>query len=198
MTENSSCSSVIGSSEILDPYDPAALRLNPSLSEGVPTKKVIVSIKVEKPNKQDFIRVHPTHRLETAVIEVRRDKEFYIVHPSLQVATSDECYSVVLLFYVNTAGTPGWWPIRKPGADGKWNPYHESAMELSQGAINQWTRIQANTDAGRYEATVALAKMPEPVWPEMPLARLIELGFKGRIIDDINHPVLQKLRGEAV
>src|SRR6516165_312651 len=101
---------------------------------------------------------------------------------------------VVLRQYGRNSGV---WPIRKPGADGKWNPYHESAMELSQGANHQWTRIQANTDAGRYEATVALAKMPEPVWPEMPLARLIELGFKGRIIDDINHPVLQKLRGEV-
>src|SRR5262249_43667983 len=97
MTEISS-DATINSSEALDPYNPANLRLNPSLSEGVPTKKVIVSIKVEKPNKQDFIRVHPTYRLETAVIEVRRDKEFYLVAPSLQIATSDECYSVVLFF----------------------------------------------------------------------------------------------------
>jgi hypothetical protein len=186
-----------GSSAALDPYDPLALRLNPSLSEGVPTKKVIVSIKVDKPNKQDFIRVHPDHRLETAVIEVKRDKEFYLVHPSLQVAASAECYPVVIFLYVNTAGTPGWWPIRLPSSDGKHNPYHESALALARGAMHEWTRIQANTDAGRYEATVAVAKMPEPEWPDQPLNKLIELGFRGRIIDDIDHPVLKRLRGEV-
>jgi hypothetical protein len=186
-----------GGGAALDPYDPESLRLNPSLSGGVPTKKVIVSIKVDKPNKQDFIRVHPTHRLETALIEVKRDKEFYLVHPSLQVAVSDECFPVVVLFYVNTAGTPGWWPIRLPTSDGKHNPYHESALALSEGAKHEWSRIQANLDAGRYEATVAIAKMPEPVWPDLSLKKLIELAFRGRIIDDINHPVLQKLRGEV-
>jgi hypothetical protein len=35
------------------------------------------------------------------------------------------------------------------------------------------------------------------VWPDITFSRMLELGFRGKVIDTLDHPVLRKLRGEA-
>jgi hypothetical protein len=182
-----------------DPFDPASLRLKANFAEGMATKKLLSSIPVEKPNKQDFIRVHPdpAYRLEAALIEIKRDREFYLVRPEYQDALTGESFPAVLFLFVNTLGTPRFWPIRLP-IDGKRNNlYHETALEYAQQATTQWLRVRANLDLGGYEATVALAKLPEPNWPEQPMSELLRLAFRDRIIDREDHPVILKLRGET-
>jgi len=37
----------------------------------------------------------------------------------------------------------------------------------------------------------------EPEWPEMPLADILRLGFKDKLIQTLDHVVLRQLRGEA-
>jgi hypothetical protein len=52
--------------------------------------------------------------------------------------------------------------------------------------------------AGGYDVYVAIGEgLPEPVFPEKPLADLLRLGFKDRIIDRVDHRVVQQLRGEV-
>jgi hypothetical protein len=181
----------------LDPFDPASFRVKTNFAEGVPTKRLITSIPVERPHKQDFIRTHPEHQLDVALLELKRDREIFIVRPECQEALSNECFTATLFLYVNTLMTPRFWPVRLPGRDGKHNPYHASALEIAQRAIHEWTRVQANQDLGAYEATIALAKLPEPTWPEQSMGELLRLAFRDRIIDALDHPVLLKLRGES-
>ena len=40
-------------------FDPAALRLNQSFADTVGVKKLTTTVPVRKPNRQDFVRVHP-------------------------------------------------------------------------------------------------------------------------------------------
>jgi hypothetical protein len=47
---------------------------------------------------------------------------------------------------------------------------------------------------GRVEQ--AAGQFPEPKWPETTLEQLLEIAFKGRVIDTMDHPVLRRLRGE--
>jgi len=42
------------------------------------------------------------------------------------------------------------------------------------------------------------AKLPDPKWPTMTLSEIIDMAFDKFYIDDINHPVLQRLRGEKM
>ena len=42
-----------------DPFDPAALRLDQSFADTVGVKKHVTTVPVRKPNRQDFVRVHP-------------------------------------------------------------------------------------------------------------------------------------------
>ena len=39
--------------------------------------------------------------------------------------------------------------------------------------------------------------LPEPEWPELSLRELLRIAFKDKMIDDLGHPVLRKLRGEV-
>jgi hypothetical protein len=68
-----------------DPFDPAALWLDQSFSEGPAVKKLLTTIPVRKPGPQDFVRTRPgeEYRLDTAVINLKDDRETYLVAPLL-------------------------------------------------------------------------------------------------------------------
>ena len=42
-----------------DPFDPSSLRLDQSFADGEGVKKLLLTVPVRKPNRQDFVRVHP-------------------------------------------------------------------------------------------------------------------------------------------
>jgi hypothetical protein len=55
----------------------SALRLDQNYADTVGVKKLLTSVPVRKPNKQDFVRVHqdPGYRLTpAAIIELREDR----------------------------------------------------------------------------------------------------------------------------
>jgi len=37
--------------------------------------------------------------------------------------------------------------------------------------------------------------LSDPEWPTLPLGALLEIAFKGHLIDGPNHPVMQRLNG---
>jgi hypothetical protein len=51
--------SVVGATEVPNPFDIEKLRLNPSFVETAGVKKRVTTVPVKKPSKQDFIRVRP-------------------------------------------------------------------------------------------------------------------------------------------
>ena len=63
--------------------------------------------------------------------------------------------------------------------------------------MTRWVRLKANRALGAYEITEAPGSIPEPVWPTHTFADLLRIGFRGRTIDSIDHPVLKRLRGEC-
>jgi len=56
-----------------DPFNPASLRLDPSYVETMGVRKLLITVPVRKPNKQEFVRVHPEpmYRLTPAAIRSR-------------------------------------------------------------------------------------------------------------------------------
>jgi hypothetical protein len=79
----------------LNPFDNLlALRLDQSYADTVGVKKLLTTVPVRKPNRQDFVRVNPdpAYRLTpAAIIEVKEDREVYLVTPgsSRRVRDSD-------------------------------------------------------------------------------------------------------------
>jgi hypothetical protein len=50
---------------------------------------------------------------------------------------------------------------------------------------------------GAYEVFEATGELPEPQWPELPFSQILQIAFKDKYIDSLDHPVLRKLRGEV-
>jgi hypothetical protein len=180
-----------------DPFDLASLRLNPSFIETVGVKKLLTTVPVKRPSPQDFFRVHPApeYHENFAVIDLKDDREVYLVHPTvLPELTSEVAYSTVFTV-VNRQGVVSLWPIRLPAPDDRKNEWHRSAREAAELAMTRWVRMQARLPLGAYEITVAESVIADPVWPGLPFAELVRIGFGGRIITTLDHPVVKRLRG---
>ena len=64
-------------------------------------------------------------------------------------------------------------------------------------AQSGWVRVAANMSLGAYDVFQTTANLPDPEWPEVAFEQLLKIGFKGKFINSLDHPVLQRLRGEA-
>jgi hypothetical protein len=133
------------------------------------------------------------------VVELKEERETYLVAPALwpELAGESTFSPRVLHTAVNRQGVVFLWPIRLPGPDGKLDDWNQSALEAAQRAQVRWVRVQANLSLGAYEVYEATAPLPEPKFPDLPLMELLKIGFKGKFIDSLDHPVLKKLRGEV-
>jgi hypothetical protein len=184
-----------------DPFEPASLRLSQGLRSGLGVKKAILTIPVRKPDKSWFVRTHPAseYRLETAVIELKEDRETYLVDPRLwdELATEATFGPRALFTAMNRQGVLFVWHVKLPGADGRGDEWSRSALEAADMAGSTWVRVQANMSLGAYEVYQARGDIPEPVWPELTLQQILRIAFRDRFIDSMEHPVIRRLRGEV-
>jgi hypothetical protein len=181
-----------------NPFNPAALRLGQSFSDAVGVKKLLTTVPVRKPNRQDFVRVHPdpAFRLTpAAIIELKEDRETYILSPGIAQQLPGEFSAVTLNTAINRQGVLQIWPVKLPGPDGKHNEWHRSAAEAAERATERWVRVTANMSAGGYDIFEASGDLSEPVWPEISFEEILKIAFRGRFVDCDDHPLLHKLRG---
>lgn len=174
------------------------LRLSQDFANKVGVKKAIITVPVRKPDRQWFVRVHPdpARRLETAVLELKDERETYLVDPDLWEELPGELVPKVLFTAINRQGVVFVWPVRLPGEDGRGNAWNSSALEAANLATTGWVRVAANMGLGAYEVFQATAELPEPEWPEKDFQSLVDIAFKDRYIRTLDHPAIRRLRGE--
>lgn len=184
-----------------DPFDPASLRLTGDFTAASGVKKVLLSVPVRKPDKSWFVRTHPfeEYRIETAVIELKEDRETYLVARPLwpELATESTFSPRALFTAINRQGVVFIWPCRMPGTDGKLDEWSRTALDAANRARDRWVRVQSNMALGAYDVFEACGNLPDPEWPDTPFADLLRVAFNGRYIDTLDHPVLRRLRGEV-
>lgn len=175
------------------------LRLSQSFHEQLGVRKAIVTIPVRKPDRQWFVRTHPEEAwsLQTATLELKEERETYLVDPSLWGEVSGEVVPKLLVMAVNRQGVPFLWPIRLPSTDGRLDDWNRSALEAATRARTRWVRIAANMSAGSYDVFETGGDFGEPQWPEIDFHAVITIAFKDRYIAAMDHPVLRRLRGEV-
>jgi hypothetical protein len=180
-----------------DPFSPENLRLSQAFTETTRVKKLQIAVPVRKPSPQDFVRVHPSpeYRENFPIIELKDEREEYIVTADLVPELAGEFVTKTLFFAVNRQGTPFFWPIRLPLPDGKDSPWWRSAREAAALGMQQWIRIKANMNAGAYETWGPEDPIPDPVWPDLSFWELVKIAFRDYLIDRIDHPVIGRLRG---
>jgi hypothetical protein len=181
-----------------NPFDPTRLRLSQNFAESVGVKKALLTIPVRKPGRQDFIRVHPdeSYRLETAVLELKEERETYLVASELWPELAGEIVPKVLFTSLSRQGVLTLWPIRLPGEEGRHDEWNRSALEAAKIAQTRWIRLAANMALGAYEVYQAIGDLPAPEWPEVEFQEMLRIAFRDHFIDSLDHPVVRRLRGE--
>lgn len=182
-----------------NPFDPKRLRLSQNFAELAGVKKILSTVPTNKPNRQEFIRTHPdpSYRLETAVLEMKEDRETYLVDPDLWSDLPGEVVPKILYTTINRQGTVRIWPIRLPGEDGRHDAWSRSALKAAEIARTRWVRVAADLAAGFYQVYSATGDIPEPEWPEIEFQELLQIAFRDKFITDVNHPVIKRLRGAS-
>jgi hypothetical protein len=165
-----------------------------------PTMLVSPSISVvpiQKPNKQQFVRVHPGVEFcfSAAILELEETREHYLVMPRMCAELEGE-YRPTLLMLATYRGaqSPFLWPL-KVSTDGKENTWNESARLAAAAAKDAWVRVKSDQASGTYQVIRAEGIVDIPFWPDMDMNEIARLAFKDRLIDSLDHPVISKLRG---
>jgi hypothetical protein len=187
----------VGRDGIGDSLDLEKLRLSQDFNALAGVRKALLTVPVRKPDRQWFIRVHPQveYRLPTALLNLKEERECYLVDRPLWSELPGEITPMVLYTAISRQGVVFLWPVRLPGEDGRIDEWNRSAMEAAELATTMWVRIAANMHLGAYEVFEATGDLPNPEWPDVTFQALLEAAFKDRVIGTLDHPVIQRLRG---
>jgi hypothetical protein len=181
-----------------NPFDPDALRLDQSFTETAGVKKLLTTVPVRKPNRQDFVRVHPDPRYRESpvgIIELKEDRETYLVVKSMAEELQGEFAAATLFTAITRQRVLFIWPVKLPGPDGKHNEWHRTAQEAAELAMTRWVRMTSNMSLGAYETFEATGNWPEPAWPDSTFQEILRIAFHGRIVDTTDHPIVRRLKG---
>jgi hypothetical protein len=192
-----------GSAELVgsvDPYDLDALRIDGT--DDVAVEKLLITIPVRRPSKQQYFRVNPdpAYTIDTAVFvrEDGIDKETYLVAPGMRDYLVGDYHRVRLFTCVTKRRTPFLWSVRLPDDEsgGAGQSWHRSALEAADEGRKFWIRLQANRESGSYDVYRARGDLGDPVWPDKPFRELIQIAFKNHFIDTPYHDIIRELNGE--
>ncbi|MGY3584568.1 hypothetical protein ACVIGB_006374 [Bradyrhizobium sp. USDA 4341] len=173
------------------------LRLSVSSTVLGGTAEILSKVPVRKPQKQEFVRVHPDEgmMLATAVYEDKQDREFYFVAPNMMSAMLGETTPVILVTAMNRQKVSFLWPLKVANDNNSGNAWQDSALQGCEVAKKTWVRLVADMSLGAYRIWAAQGDLSEPEWPGKPLNELLEIAFRGRVIQSEDHPVVKRLRG---
>ena len=180
-----------------NPFDPDSLRVSGDINT-VGAEKILLRIHVRKPNKQEFFRVNTSEefRLPCAILELKEEREFYLVTPAVLPVLAEDVRHVELRLCQNRQGVTFLRPVPMPSPDGRTNSWHISAREAAAHGEDHWTRMIASMSEGGYSIYRATGTIPDPQWPGKTMPELLELAFKdGKLISSEDHPVVLQLNG---
>ena len=168
---------------------------------GVATEYTVIPIRNPKPD--EFFRCMPeeNYSMDANILSLKTDNEWYLIDPDIlhQIQLESQLKVMTLYVCVTRNSTPFVTCIPQTNELGQINSWHESGHRTMEEAKQFWGRRQADRSNGGYIITKAMnAKLPDPKWPEMTLSEIVDRAFDKFYIDNMDHPVLQRLRGEMM
>ena len=176
-------------------------RSDRSIDLGVTTELTVIPIRNPKPD--EFFRCMPDedYSMDTYILSLKAENEWYLVDPDIlpEIQLESQLRVMTLYVCVTMNSTPFVTCIPQPDEMGKINSWHTSGHITMEEAKLCWVRRQADKANSCYLVTKAMnAKLPDPKWPTITLNEIIDRAFDKFYINDIQHPVLQRLRGEMM
>jgi hypothetical protein len=174
----------------------AKFRLEEGQETIIQGRSVLVNVSIEKPKPTAWFRTAENTDRWIVTPLVDHDGDLYLLDRELAGAlgTDSAIYTARLIPFVSDTGKPGFWPIKMPRAGSKVLAWTTTALEAADRARTKWTRISANMRDACYNVFEASFDRP-PEWPTESDDDLLDLAFGDRIIEDTNHPIIQRLQG---
>jgi hypothetical protein len=184
--------------ELADPFDPAALRISGEAE--ISTERVLRTVPVRKPKRDEFFRVRPGEDFTMDALVVERDddkdREVYVVVPSCAEAVAEVARRVRLFTCISKRGTVFLWPAKLPGESAAGRLYAETGLAIASEAQTLWVRMWGDRNVGAYTNVRARGNLEEPKWPDKTFRELLRIAFEGRIIDRSDHSLIRELNGD--
>ena len=174
----------------------AGLRIDQSYGEAsVGVRKVLLTVPVRKPNRDEFFRVHDEHYADLYMVELKTEREIYFARHEVAQILAEFVEPVRLRYCVSRQGVAFLWPIKLPKDDRRADSWRTSAAEAAGLAERAWIRLSADMHLGAYQTFAAVADLGEPKWPTEAWADVIRIALRDRIIDAEDHAVVRQLLG---
>jgi hypothetical protein len=173
--------------------DLTKLRLSQNF-ETVGVTPVLMAVPVRKPNKTEFVRVHPDDRLDAFTLETD-DQEIYFVLPECGAQLGDDLKVVTLFRAVTRQGVELLWPVALPPEGRAPMAWHTSAREAADLARDHWIRLRSDMSLSAYRVDKASGDLGDPRWSSNSLPELLRVAFRDRTIGDVDHPVVRRRQG---
>ncbi len=174
----------------------AGLRIDQSYTNGaVGVRKVLLTVPVRKPNRDEFVRVHEKFFADLYMVELKTEREIYFARPEVAQMLAEFVEPVRLRYTVSRQGVAFVWPIKLPKDDRRADTWRTSAAEAAGIAERQWIRISADMHLGAYQTFAAVADLGDPRWPPEGWSEVVRIALRDRIIDSEDHAVARQLLG---
>lgn len=168
------------------------------LDEIIASQKVLTSLPVRKPKKDEWVRLHPEIHTRAYIYEVFEERTCYVVLPSVVEPMLHLVRYTQLSLAVNYKGSAFVWPVPIPTER---NPQSASisAFAGAELAMREWIRI--SWGGKEYEVYRRRSASAEPEWPTeignaSEMLRHASKAGAFEIIDSLDHPVVRGLLGQ--
>jgi hypothetical protein len=152
--------------------------------------------------KDTFFRVDPRPEMQMPVSifeyqpEGQLNKDTFILTPDVAEYLGYRAKHAVIRVCMCRPAVLRLWAVKVPQTDrGTPNGYVTSAWEALAVLERQWACLVSNESRSGYDVLLAETQWPDPQWRDDPLGGLIAKAYRGRFVDDLNHEIIQKLRG---
>ena len=160
-------------------------------------KRLHNNIRIKKPSKGIFVRVHPDYERHISALLYRDPKDggHYFVDESVIEVFPTAVSPQTLYLSITRDGDLFLWPIRQKGSLDRPNSWINSSHKAAEEAQGSWLRVESNQKQGVYDVYLAQGNIPEPQWPDLSNEEIFERAFEGFVIDSEDHPIFKELRG---
>ncbi|MGH9542795.1 MAG: hypothetical protein ACRD2H_13055 [Terriglobales bacterium] len=178
----------IGDFEVTDETDVAAAKIVPQ------------GLSVRKPKRDEFFRVREDKPFVVFTLETQEgiEKVHYLISPAVLAELPAQVQGSFrrqrLFLAISKAGKQFLVPI-PPDAVQSSNKWHTSLWLAIARAHRVWVRCPGDLEAGQRVVWEAVHQGLDPVFSAEPLGELVLRAFGGHIINDAQHPQVQRLLG---
>jgi hypothetical protein len=79
-----------------------------------------------------------------------------------------------------------------------WPVMSKSLRESLVAKNSLWVRVSSDGASEPRLLDLPQGKFPEPIWPDLNLGEIIDMGFQSRVIESLGHPLIKRLHGNVI